>query len=76
MDALEQLAEVRGVTVTGLVGKLYGEDAPGSDRTWADIARQLLNDPVALASFAAELEPQELTRLSLALLTFHQERNG
>lgn len=76
MDALEQLAETRGITVTRLVGRLYGEDVPGGDLTWADIARQLIDDPVALESFAAELEPRELTRLSLALLAFHQERNG
>ena len=76
-DGFWELAEALGWPVEKLMAHLEGRDLHvGGDRTWADVARQLIDDPVALASFAAELDDRELTRLSLALLTFHQERNG
>jgi transcriptional regulator with XRE-family HTH domain len=68
MDALEQLAGALGTTVPKLAAELYGETAPGSDRTWPDVAKEIHANESARAALMEGLEDSELVDLATDLL--------
>jgi hypothetical protein len=76
MDALEGLAKAKGVTVSELAAELYGETAPGSDRTWGEVAEELSGSSAARADLAAALEPDELVDLATDFLRKAQAKRG
>lgn len=74
MDALRDLAVGLGEPLPVLVARLCGEDAPGSDRTWAEVAEALATDPAALDALAAALDCDQLVDLSSKLLAVYMDR--
>ena len=74
MDALGDLAVALGEPLPVLVARICGESAPGSDRTWADVAEVLATDPAALDALAAALSCDQLVILSSLLLEKYRHR--
>jgi hypothetical protein len=76
MDALEGLARAKGVAVSELAAELYGETAPGSDRTWSDVAKELSGSSAARAELTAALEPDELLDMATDFIRQAQAKQG